>query len=392
MHRFSRRRTGFTLVELLVVIAIIGILVALLLPAVQAAREAARRMQCSNKLKQIGIALHTYHDTYKWLPPAWVTSFPPNVTVNPANPMLAANNWPQWSWGALILPFMEQRPLYNQLTVGSPLQLEQSRFLGVTNNTNILKTTMNDFLCPSSLAPSRFQVNDHFARRIGVVGTGGGGTLVPNLPAFYTSTSNYVAASSTYATDANGGLPVEQGVFVENQGNNFSAIQDGTSSVIAVGERVWQIKTRPNPLTGGIGSFNISIIFPIGAGNAFGIPRRNGSSGDANPSITGASDTGFPFGADTRTSVIGIGRARINLTDHVNRGWAPRGFSSQHPGGAQFLFCDGSVHILSETINADHNAGQITPTLTLAVRETEVDTVWERLIARADGGDVNFTP
>jgi prepilin-type N-terminal cleavage/methylation domain-containing protein/prepilin-type processing-associated H-X9-DG protein len=381
MHRFSRRRTGFTLVELLVVIAIIGILVALLLPAVQAAREAAQRMSCSNNLKQIGIALHNYHDTYKSLPPAWITAVPWNVTPNPANPLLATNDWPLWGWGAMILPFVEQQPLHSQLTVGSPLQLEQVRALAVTNTTEILKPNLSGFLCPSSLTVRQFQVNDHFARRIGA-----GTTQVPNLPIHYTSTSNYVGASSSYATDAEGGLPVEQGVFVENRGNNFSGIQDGTSSVIAVGERVCQIKTRPNPVTGG----GTSILFSIGAGNVFGIPRRNGSNG-ANPSITGGSDSYLPQGADTRTSVIGIGRPRINLTDHLNRGWAPRGFSSQHPGGAQFLFCDGSVHFLSETINADHNAGQITPDETLVTRLTEVDTIWERLIAKADGGDVNFS-
>ena len=145
----------------------------------------------------------------------------------------------QWSWGALILPFVELQPLHNQLTVGAPLQLEQSRILSVSNATNILKTTLPGFLCPSSVTPPE---NDHFARRIGL-----GPGQVPNLLAHYTSSSNYVASSSTYATDADGGLPIEQGVFVENIGSTFSSIQDGTSSVIAVGERVWQIKTRPNP-------------------------------------------------------------------------------------------------------------------------------------------------
>lgn len=369
VHSFSRRRTGFTLVELLVVIAIIGILVALLLPAVQAAREAARKMSCGNNLRQIGIALHVYHEAKKTFPPAWVTSIPPNQIG--LNPLVAANDWPQWGWGAMILPYMEQQPLHSQLTVGAPLQLEQARLLTVAGGANLLRAPLSGFLCPSS---SALPVNDHFARRIGI-----GPGQVPNLPEHYTSTSNYVASSSTYSTATNGGLEVEQGAFVENLGRRFAEIGDGTSSVIAVGERAWRIRTRPNPLTSTAFNSNISVLFNIGAGNVFGIPRRNNNGSGV-----------LPFGADTRTSVTGIGRPRINLTDHVNRGWAPRGFSSKHSGGAQFVFCDASVHFLDEAINADHNAGQITPFETLLVRETEVDTVWERLIGRADGGDVNI--
>src|SRR5687767_11590168 len=105
MYRTSKRvrKRGFTLVELLVVIAIIGILVALLLPAVQAAREAARRMQCGNNEKQIGLALHNYHDSYR--------SFPPGtVHVN------------KLGWGTLILPFLEQAPLLEQIKLNIPYQ------------------------------------------------------------------------------------------------------------------------------------------------------------------------------------------------------------------------------------------------------------------------------
>src|SRR4026207_1557814 len=108
---FSVWRRAFTLVELLVVIAIIGILVALLLPAVQAAREAARRMQCGNNLKQIGLALHNYNDTYKVFPSGFMYHGIPTQEC--------------WGWGALILPFVEQAPLHNQIQVSRGTMVSQ---------------------------------------------------------------------------------------------------------------------------------------------------------------------------------------------------------------------------------------------------------------------------
>src|SRR5947208_1767976 len=114
MHRFlrlgrGRLRRGFTLVELLVVIAIIGVLVALLLPAVQAAREAARRMKCQNNLKQFGLALHNYHDAYGRMPASYYRAWPTSLG--------ATFGTPGWGWGAMILPRLEQQALFDTMQV-----------------------------------------------------------------------------------------------------------------------------------------------------------------------------------------------------------------------------------------------------------------------------------
>src|SRR5687768_6007213 len=116
MHasRFTSRQRGFTLVELLVVIAIIGVLVALLLPAVQAAREAARRTQCSNNLKQIGLAMHNYHDTHKQFPPAYVAD---------------SNGTPMHSWRVLILPYIEANHIYDRYDQTQPWDSATNRQL-----------------------------------------------------------------------------------------------------------------------------------------------------------------------------------------------------------------------------------------------------------------------
>ncbi len=112
MLRRSFERRGFTLIELLVVIAIIAILIALLLPAVQQAREAARRTQCRNNLKQIGLAMHNYHDIYNTFPPSFIMKNPPSANANSVERSM-------YGWGALILPQIDQAPLFNRLNVGT---------------------------------------------------------------------------------------------------------------------------------------------------------------------------------------------------------------------------------------------------------------------------------
>jgi len=187
--RLGRRR-AFTLVELLVVIAIIGILVALLLPAIQAAREAARRTQCNNHLKQIGIGLQNYHDTYRIFPPSYV------------------NNGPEimWGWGLLILPQMEHQALYDSIDPvtwggggGNPVHRADQ-------NLN-LQLKIPGYRCPSD--PHRSDTNPYFAA------TGAGGA------------SNYVISEGVASYDTG----------IQHTAHTMADIIDGTSNTILVGER-----------------------------------------------------------------------------------------------------------------------------------------------------------
>ncbi|WP_029247387.1 DUF1559 domain-containing protein [Schlesneria paludicola] len=202
---------GFTLIELLVVIAIIAVLIALLLPAVQQAREAARRTQCRNNLKQIGLALHNYHDISNSLPPGWV-----GIT-NGASDIYGINGW---GWASRILPQLDQGPLFNQLNFN--LKMEST-----TNETTRL-TPLAAFRCPSDVAPgTTWTIQD------------AGGTDLVKLPV-----GNYVGVFGTSDIDDCVGLPnspcMGEGAFFQNSRIQFRDFTDGLSNSIVVGEH----KTR----------------------------------------------------------------------------------------------------------------------------------------------------
>lgn len=345
----NRNRVGFTLVELLVVIAIIGILVGLLLPAVQAAREAARRMQCSNNLKQLGLAAHNYADAHKCFPSGFVSSLP-----DPGTP--AATELTVWTWGALILPFIEQGNLANTLQVNSlPLSATLATPAGLAAAT----TPLAGFACPSDSGPPLNDFGSQYAT---------GGEVYPASSAQFTTyekkvtsdgtnkiaiaKSNYIGVASVgdSFTPVGGnfnsyGKPV--GVFYWNSNTSFGDITDGTSNTALFGERCYKYKN----------------LF-MGAGTAIA----------CSPALTGYSSRNRAI-----TSALGIPYWGINQTvlawQHQSRS-----FSSNHTGGAQFALCDGSVHFISDTI--DFRGNSIGG---MSSANQGVDSTLERLFSINDG-------
>jgi prepilin-type N-terminal cleavage/methylation domain-containing protein len=203
MHSIHRR--AFTLVELLVVIAIIGVLVALLLPAVQAAREAARATHCKNGVRQIGLALHNYHDTFLRLPPGWIGNAPEGT--------------PGWGWTVSILPQLEQNNLHNQL-------INRNLPVGDAANQKARETVIKFLLCPSDPAPKQFQIG----------GPGGPGKTVDDgPPLMLVSRSNYVAVFGTLEVEDN--PAAGDGAFYFLSQTRFADITDGLSNTLIVGER-----------------------------------------------------------------------------------------------------------------------------------------------------------
>ena len=222
---------GFTLVELLVVIAIIGILVALLLPAVQAAREAGRRASCVNNMRQIGLGLHMYHDTCRRMPPGWM-AFDPDT---------GAPHWfgePGWGWAARLLPYMEQRSAYKDL-----IRLE----LPITDpaNDKARVLTIMSYRCPSDGgAPTVFLQGGGL-----YVGSGDGFSPVE------LATNNYLGVFGTedFHEVCSGGSCRGNGSFFLNRGVCFADIVDGLSNTFVVGERCSRLapSTWVGMVTGG---------------------------------------------------------------------------------------------------------------------------------------------
>jgi prepilin-type N-terminal cleavage/methylation domain-containing protein/prepilin-type processing-associated H-X9-DG protein len=332
----SQTRRGFTLIELLVVISIIAVLIALLLPAVQSAREAARRAQCSNNLKQIGLAMHNYHTAVGTFPPGgsyiWYTSY--NV------------GWGTWSAQGLMLGYLEQMSLYNAANFSWATQMNP----GWNINSTVSLTIISSFICPSDgLSPSKPSASSW-------QWTG----MTNNYPASVGTTTNYnVSVGDT------------TGVF--NQGHRSYGVQnitDGTSQTIAFGESLvgvnstQGVKWRNGP----------TVATPCAGGGPFYDASANYQAVLTDLQVCQNAFPNNPNESNTQQKMYrwcdpGGGYSLFNTivppsSTQFSFTWCLLGSNSSfngsdgqyentnsnHPGGCNFLFCDGGVHFIKSSI------------------------------------------
>ena len=330
----QQSKAGFTLVELLVVIAIIGILIGMLLPAVQQVREAARRSACSNNIRQSALAALNFESANQRFPPGMNfrengnsrTSGP--VTPRPGNSTRAINI----AWSMYILPFMEQNNLYDQFLSGTKNWDEDFRTLVGSNGELLVSTVISSFICPSDAGPND-DLNEYYTHE-DVVATG------------FHSKQNYVAcmggANGTFSTSnvvslndpSNPTAFAEWGIYGFNSKTTFSDIQDGSSNVIAFGER-WS-KTEEEA-GGGTSVKSYGAVW----------------SGDPGAERFGINDGSQP--RQSTSAILGsVGRTTpgFAVSFGINGTRASELLASSfHTGGAMVVNGDGSTRFLSEDID-----------------------------------------
>jgi prepilin-type N-terminal cleavage/methylation domain-containing protein/prepilin-type processing-associated H-X9-DG protein len=325
LHCTARNRNGFTLVELLVVIAIIGVLVALLLPAVQTAREAARRMGCANNLKQLGLAMHNYVDVHKAFPIGHMFRGP--FDGDP----LSGQGGTGFGWASALLPYLEQQALYSQFDFRLPITNNNP-----SRNLTLAQTYLPNFACPSDNKPKNW--------------TDG---AVTN-----SATSSYKACGTSYdgwQGGAVGTIPNRNrfnGMFDrDNRGTSLriAEITDGTSNQFMIAEAKWKMD-----------------------GNGRNRGRIYGGT-DVTNGTQGASNC-----------LMLNGQWQMNWTAAQGNPQPHRTAASEHPNGAQFCLADGSVRFVSQ--NIQHTAtAWISPAQAYMTPQGTPYGLYQRLFSIADG-------
>ncbi|BBO35386.1 DUF1559 domain-containing protein [Lacipirellula parvula] len=296
----NRSRAGFTLVELLVVIAIIGVLVALLLPAVQAAREAARRSTCVNNLKQIALATQVYHDTHN--------EFPIGHTTDSA---VKANDGPGWSWGAWILPQMEQGAAFSQIDFDEYCCVENPTTPGQIQNVALIKTPLPFFICPTDGAPPVSRTPGQVAGSVVEMATT---SYAGNGGSFDDSHYNQDGDDRANGIFMRHRLPTVAGT--TRSSKRLKEIVDGTTNTILVTESAWDVSYSDESI-----------------GEFVGRKRWYGSGAGSN-------------------RMINEGVASMNPPNSAPNATIRRAAASMHPGGVNFAMVDGSVHFITEDIES----------------------------------------
>jgi prepilin-type N-terminal cleavage/methylation domain-containing protein/prepilin-type processing-associated H-X9-DG protein len=304
-------RRAFTLIELLVVIGIIAILIALLLPAVQKAREAANRVVCQNNLRQIGLALHMYHDNMGYFPPGyiWRPGMPGSDAFMCPNQLGdSTDTAPGWGWAALLLPYLEQDNLRRQVDLNVPA--EDSRFDSVRT------TVLSVYVCPTDRAAGVYTI-------ISDLGTPMGESATNSYAACYGSGTHI-----TQEPDRGNGL------FFRNSRIRLADITDGSSNTLAIGERAALLTRTP----------------------------WCGAPCEGTIHITPGAPTASTSVADSPCQPLAQTGSH-SLNDRFSE---PDNFFTPHPGAGQFLFGDGSVRRLQIQIDlavfqalATRNGGEV---------------------------------
>lgn len=285
------QRAAFTLVELLVVIAIIGILVGLLLPAVQQVREAARRTSCTNNLKQLSLALHNYEAAFKRMPPGYLHRF---------DPAGSGANVKGFGWGSMILPQLEQGGIFDELNFSFPAFDEINR--------QPRERFIPTFLCPSdTYSFNKFIIRDD-----------------SSVPAERYASASYAASwgPSTPTVNLDTAPNQSRGVFYRNSNTRFRDVLDGLSTTLAIGERT----NGPIPLSQ----------LAVGRHQEF------------ETAWCSAARDIDDFGDDHGHMVLFETQFRPNQLDGDDKG-----ISAPHLGVALFALCDGSVQGISASIDAN---------------------------------------